>query len=49
MARASNSRRFLSASGVELAGVNPNAPTHVGVVKAQKPVVWTENGKVTVR
>lgn len=36
-------------SGIELAGAYPNQPTQMGVVKPQKPVVWTESGKVTIR
>lgn len=36
-------------SGTELAGVNLNQPAQMGTVKAQRPVVWTENGKATVR
>ena len=38
----------LSTSGLELAGVNPS-PVTAGVVKASKPVVWTDRGESTVR
>ena len=39
----------LSTSGVELAGVNPNPPVKVGVVKANKPVVWTSREETAIR
>ena len=38
----------ISTSGLELAGVNPT-PVTAGVVKAAKPVVWTDGGASTVR
>jgi hypothetical protein len=34
-------------SGVELAGMN--APLKVGVVKAEKPVVWSSRADSTIR
>lgn len=37
----------LSTSGVQLAG-HPNPPTK-GVVRADKPVVWTSHGESMVR
>jgi len=39
----------LSTSGVELAGVNPTPPVKVGVVKANKPVVWTSREETAIR
>jgi hypothetical protein len=39
----------LSASGVELAGVHANIPVARGVVKADKPVVWTGRGETLLR
>ena len=39
----------LSSSGIELAGVNPNPPVKVGVVKANKPVVWTSREETAIR
>jgi hypothetical protein len=39
----------LNATGVQLAGVTPDQPVKVGVVKANKPVVWTSSENTTVR
>ncbi|HEY0441607.1 MAG TPA: hypothetical protein VGD36_16180 [Xanthobacteraceae bacterium] len=38
----------LTTSGVELAGVT-TSPTKVGVVKANKPVVWTSRDEIAIR
>lgn len=38
----------LSTSGVELAGVT-TSPTKIGVVKANKPVVWTSRDEIRIR
>lgn len=39
----------LSASGIELAGVDPRPPVKVGVVKADRPVIWTSREDLKVR
>ncbi|HEX2138485.1 MAG TPA: hypothetical protein VHG33_02115 [Woeseiaceae bacterium] len=39
----------LSTSDIELAGVNPNPPAKVGVVKATKPTVWTSREESLIR
>jgi hypothetical protein len=39
----------VSTSGVELAGVHPQSPATAGVVKANRPVVWTDVQGTTIR